>query len=261
MEFKRVVGTRRSVRFLKPWKPVERAKIQVILEAANRSSRSVNADYPRALVVNRDEIDEETRDALRNPTTTSELDLAPTYIFWYYDGNYMEGAQDRLKELVRQKALPPAHGWSEAYVDEVVYAQVLAPFQKDPTALMFMGAVETGIALCNAVNAAVDEGLGTCLHAFTNANVVKEKFNVPESWVPVWLQLVGYPLEEPEAGGQRPRRPLSHSFFIGNCDTPFEEDPEVTEYLKREAMIQAPGPFPYRDQEVRMLSRMFALPE
>jgi hypothetical protein len=35
----------------------------------------------------------------------------------------------------------------------------------------------------------------------------------------------------------------------------------VTEYLKREGMIQRPGPLPWRQQEVRMLSRMFGLPE
>ncbi len=81
MEFKRVVGTRRTIRFFKPWKPVERAKIQVMLEAANRSSRSINADYPKAVVVNRDDLPMEIRDALRNPTTTADLDLAPTYIF------------------------------------------------------------------------------------------------------------------------------------------------------------------------------------
>ena len=261
MEFKRVVGTRRSNRFLKPWKPVERAKIQAIFEAANRASRSVNADYPRALVVNRDDLSDEIRDALRNPTTSVELDLAPTYIFWYFDSNYIDGAQDRLKELVRQHAITPAHGWSEAYVDEVVWKQVLEPFKNNPAAITFMGAVETGIAICNALNAAVDEGLGTCLHAFTAPDVIKEHFGVPDSWVPVWLQLVGYTLEEPEAGGQRPRRPLSYSYFEGNCDTPFEEDPEVTEYLKREALIQTPGPFPYRAQEVKMISRMFGLPE
>jgi nitroreductase len=260
MEFKKVVGTRRSVRFLKPWKPVEREKIQVMFEAANRASRSVNADYPRAIVVNRDDLKPETIDALRNPTTTAELDLAPTYIFWYFDNDYIDGAQERLKELVAQKALPPAHGWSEAYVYDVVYAQVLKPLAESE-GRRFMAAIEVGIAICNAVNAAVDEGLGTCLHAFTGADTVKQLFNVPDSWVPVWLQLVGYPLEEPEAGGQRPRRPLSHSYFEGSVDRPFEEDPEVTERLKREGMIQQPGPFPYRDTEVRMLSRMFGLPE
>ena len=37
--------------------------------------------------------------------------------------------------------------------------------------------------------------------------------------------------------------------------------PTMAERLKQEGMIQQPGPFPYRDQEVRMLSRMFGLPE
>lgn len=263
MEFKEVLGTRRSIRFFKPWKPVEREKIQAMFEASNRASRSVNADYPRAIVVNRDELSSDTIDALRNPTTTADLDLAPTYIFWYFDSTYMQGAQDRLKELVEQDALTASHGWSKEYVDEVVYAQVLKPMSENDQLVTFMGAVETGIAICNAVNTAVDEGLGTCLHAFVGPAVerAKEIFNVPDTWVPVWLQLVGYPAEEPEAGGQRPRRPLSQFYFEGSCDNPFEEDPKVTERLKEERLIQTPGPFSYRDAEVRMLSRMFGLAE
>lgn len=261
MEFKRVVGTRRSVRFLTPWRPVEREKIQVIFEAANRASRSINADYPRALVVNREDLDAATIDVLRNPTTGAELDMAPTYIFWFFESNYVEGAQDRLKELVRHKALPPSHGWSEAYVDDLIYPQVLKPITEDPVSNNFMAAIETGIAICNALNAAVDQGLGSCLHAFTGIEVIREVFNVPESWVPVWMQLVGYPLESIESGGQRPRRPLSFSYREGHCDRPFEEDPEVVQYLKDEGMLQEPGPLPWRDTEVRMLSRMFGLPE
>ncbi|MCL4448345.1 MAG: nitroreductase family protein [Actinobacteria bacterium] len=261
MEFNRVVGTRRSIRFFKSWKPVEREKIQVMLEAANRASRSMNADYPRALVVNRDDLDKKTLDALRNPTTTADLDLAPTYIFWYFDMNYPQGTPERLKELVEKHVLTPSHGWSKAYVDDFLWPQILKPLSQIPEAVNFMGGTETGIAICNALNAAVDQGLGTCLHAFTAPAVIKELFNVPDSWYPVWIQLVGYPAEEPEAGGQRPRKPLSELFFEGNCDTPWKEDPKVTEYLKKEGMIQEPGPFPYRAQEVRMLSRMFGLPE
>lgn len=261
MEFKQVVGTRRTIRFFKPWRPVEREKIQVILEAANRSSRSINADYPKAIVVNRDDLSEEVRDALRNPTTTADLDLAPTYIFWYTDLNYGDGAQERLKELVRQKALPASHGWSETYVDEVVYAQVLTPLLADDALKGWMGAIETGIAICNAINAAVDEGLGVGMHAFSAPDVIKEVCNVPDHWQATWLMLLGYPAEDKEAGGQRPRRPLSQHFFEGSTDNPWQEDPNVTEYLKREGMIQTPGPFPWRDQEVRMLSRMFGLPE
>jgi nitroreductase len=262
VEFKEVVGTRRSIRFFKPWKPVEREKIQAILEAANRSSRAVNADYPRALVVHRSDLSDEVLAALRNPTTTVDLDLAPTYIFWFFDSEYLSDARDHLKELVRNKVLTPSHGWSEAYVDDVMWAQIFVPMQRNnAAAVTFQAAVETGIAIGNALNAAVDEGLGTCLHAMSGVDKIREVFRVPESWVPVWLQLLGYPLEEKEAGGQRPRRPLAKSFFEGDCDTPFEADPVVTEQLRAARLLQDPGPFPYRETEVRMLSRMFGLPE
>ena len=36
MEFKQVIGRRRSIRHFLPWKPVEREKIQVMLEAAHQ---------------------------------------------------------------------------------------------------------------------------------------------------------------------------------------------------------------------------------
>ncbi len=138
---------------------------------------------------------------------------------------------------------------------------MLKPLLADDAAKGWMGAIETGIALCNALNAAVDEGLGVALHAFTAPDVVKDYCKVPDTWQPTWLMLLGYPAEDPEAGGQRPRRPLSAHFFEGSCDNPWQEDSEVTEYLKREGMIQRPGPLPWRQQEVRMLSRMFGLPE
>ena len=46
MEFKEVIGRRRSIRFFEPDKPVEREKIQIMLEAARLSSCAVNAHYP-----------------------------------------------------------------------------------------------------------------------------------------------------------------------------------------------------------------------
>jgi nitroreductase len=35
MEFKEVIGRRRSIRYFQPWRPVEREKVQSILEAAH----------------------------------------------------------------------------------------------------------------------------------------------------------------------------------------------------------------------------------
>ncbi|MFC7659944.1 nitroreductase family protein [Pseudonocardia benzenivorans] len=178
MEFKQVVGDRRTIRFFEPNEPVEPEKIQVMLEAANRASRAVNADFIKAIVCYRDELSDDVREQLKTPTTTVQLDLAPVAIFWYGDLTFAEGAQDRLKELTDLGALPVTHGWSHAYVDEVAYAQVVEPLSKDTTASIWAVSVECGLAIAQAMLAGVDEGLGVGLHAFNSA-VAKEALGCP----------------------------------------------------------------------------------
>ncbi len=262
MEFKQVIGNRRSIRYFEPDKPVEKEKIQVMLEAANRASRSGNIDYWKALVVYRDELDKDTLDALRVPTTTADLDMAPVQIYWFADMSYADPNNFRtnLKELVKLGALNPSHGWSDAYVDENVVGQIIAPMLSDQQVVGWMGTIETGLALNQAMLAAVDEGLGVCLHAI-NLETAKQVFKFPDHWVPCWTLLVGYPAEDPLTGGQRPRRPLSTMAYLNNLDTPWEEIPEVTERLKSEGLIQNPIDAEKRAAEVRQLARRFGLPE
>jgi hypothetical protein len=186
------------------------------------------------------------------------MDLAPVHIFFYLDLNYVDGAQQRLKELVDLGALNPSHGWSHAYVDEVVWATVLKPISSDPGILSYIGAIDAGVAINQAMLAAVDEGLGVCLHAF-NTEVAKTALGVPDTWLPLHLLLVGYPAEDPLTGGQRPRRPLSSQFFLGRADQPWEEIPEVTERLKHEGLIQEPVDADRRRKEVRELAERFGL--
>ncbi|MPY81521.1 MAG: hypothetical protein GEV04_24725, partial [Actinophytocola sp.] len=207
MEYKQVVGDRRTIRFFDPNIQVEPEKIQVMLEAANRSSRAVNADFVKAVVCYRDEISDEDREQLKTPTTTVALDLAPVAIFWYGDPTFAEGAQDRLKQLVDLGALAVTHGWSHAYVDDVAYKQTVAPMAEDKMASMWAISVESGLAIDQALLAGVDEGLGVGLHS-CNFAAAKEVLKVPDHWVGMWVMLVGYPAEDPKAGGQRPRRPL-----------------------------------------------------
>jgi nitroreductase len=260
MELKQVMGNRRSIRYFEPDKPVEKEKIQIMLEAMNRSSRAVNADFVKGVVVYRDELDPAVVEQLKTPTTTADIDLAPVHIFLYLDLNYVEGAQNRLKELVNLGALNPSHGWSDAYVDEVVWATVLKPISSDPGILSYIGAIDAGVAICQGMLAAVDEGLGVCLHAF-NTEVAKTALGIPDTWLPLHLLLVGYPAEDPLTGGQRPRRPLSSQFFLGRADQPWEEIPEVTDRLKREGLIQEGVDAAKRRAEVRQLAQRFGLPE
>jgi nitroreductase len=260
MELKQVMGNRRSIRYFEPDKAVEKEKIQIMLEAMNRASRAIQADFVKGIVAYRDELDPDVVEQLKTPTTTADIDLAPVHIFFYLDMNYIEGAQGRLKELVDLGALNPSHGWSHAYVDEVVWATVLKPMSADPGVVAYIGAIDAGVAICQAMLAAVDEGLGVCLHAF-NTEVAKKAFGVPDTWLPLHLLLVGYPAEDPLTGGQRPRRPLSSQFFLGSLDQPWEEIPEVTDQLKRDGLIQEGVDAAKRRAEVRQLAQRFGLPE
>ena len=53
MEYGELIGLRRSIRYFDPDRPVEREKIQKILEAMRVASCAVNAHWLRAVVVKR----------------------------------------------------------------------------------------------------------------------------------------------------------------------------------------------------------------
>jgi nitroreductase len=259
MEFKQVIGDRRTIRFFDPNRPVEPEKIQIMLEAANLSSRAVNADFAKAIVCWRDEFDAETIESLKTPTTTTQFDLAPVFIFWYGDSKFADGGQQRLKELVDLGALPVTHGWSHTYVDEVAFAQVIAPMSQIEIANMWAVSVETGLAINQAMLAGVDEGLGVGLHAF-NTEVAKKALNVPDTWIPMWVLFVGYPAEDRLGGGARPRRPLADNYFRGSYGTPWQDVAGVKDQLRAAGMLQDGMDADARHAEVRALADRFGLP-
>ena len=260
MEFKEVVGRRRSIRFFEPEKAVEREKIQVILETARLASCAVNAHWLRAIVVERDKLPKEKLDQLKTPVAALALDLAPTHIYFFCDlgiVNKIKGS--RLKELVDAGALAPTHGWSHKFVDEFVYPQILEPMTKNLQGYLAAAMADCGGAAQNALLAAFDEGLGACLNT-PNPMLTKQVFGVPEDWVSLWVMLVGYPAESWEAGGQRPRPPFEEMYFEGDINTPFKRDSGVVERLKSAKMITRPAPIPERKQEIMELAERLNLP-
>lgn len=260
MEFKELIGRRRSIRYFQAWRQVEREKIQIMLEAARQASCAVNATFMRAIVVERDKLDRQTLDALKTPVSGLNIELAPVHIYTYCDPTAYRGAQERLKKLVDVGALNATHGWSHKFVDEFVWPNILKPLAENTAASIPSVACDAGVAVCQAMLAGVDEGLGVCLSAFV-AGPVQKALNVPDHWVPLFVLLVGYPAEGWEAGGQRPRPPMEEIYFEGKYGTPFRPDPKVTEHLKREKLLMPPAPQPWRKEEIKALARMFGLPE
>jgi len=260
MDFKEVIGLRRSIRYFDPDRPVEREKIQKILEAMRVASCAVNAHWLRAVVVQRSEIPQATLDSLKTPVTALVQELAPVHIYCYLDTATVKQVQGkRLKELVDVGALNPSHGWSHKFVDEFVYPQILEPLTESP-GYPIAAAFDCGGAGTQGLLVAVDEGLGVCWTAF-NPEPAKEMMDIPDEWLPLYVMNVGYSLESREAGGQRPRPAFEELYSEGKAGRPFPRDPKVVEELKREKMITTPAPLPSRMQEVRDLSRKLGLPE
>jgi len=77
MEFAQVLGIRRSIRYFDPDRPVEREKIQKILEAMRIASCAMNTHWLRAIVVYRDELPEETFEIKIGDIDRTDLGLTP----------------------------------------------------------------------------------------------------------------------------------------------------------------------------------------
>jgi nitroreductase len=262
MKLKEVLGIRRSIRFFDPDRPVERDKIQKILEAMRIASCAVNAHWLRAVVVNRADIPKETLNSLKVPVAALVQELAPVHIYCYLDTAIVQAVKgERLKELVDVGALAPTHGWSHKFVDEFVYPQVLKPLTEQP-AYPIAAAFDCGGAGTQGLLMAYDEGLGACWTAFA-PDPVKKMLDIPDTWIPLYVMNLGYPAESREAGGQRPRPEFETLYFEGNANTPFRRDPAVVKDLEKEKFFTSPATKDNaeRRKEIRELARKLGLPE
>lgn len=276
MDFLQVVGNRRSVRWFKPWQPVGNDQIQRILEAARLTSCPGNLQPWRAVVVVVRELDPGPRARLLAANNHQRpQELAPVWIYWYADPDAARPSQflESVRQLLPIGVLPSAFGWSEPVAADAIergheVPSGLPPLDTAVHALTLessavLAAQETNGACVVATLAAVNEGLGTCLHSIAapaRQDEVRELLGVPARLIPVWLQLLGYPAESPEAGGQRPRAAFGHLFRFMHWKQPFDRAPEVVDRLKDDGLLQAPAPLPGRFEELRHLARMFGYP-
>jgi hypothetical protein len=110
---------------------------------------------------------------------------------------------------------------------------------------------ETGQAVGTATAAAVGLGVGTILIAFgRKPGGVEKTFGLPPHYRFTWGQAVGYPLESPDAGGQRPRLRYEKLFHDNAFGVPLQSDPATVEMLRHKGLIQEQAPLPGRLEEV-----------
>jgi nitroreductase len=259
MELKEILGRRRTIRFFLPYRPVERGKIQKMLEAARRASCVGNVNNTSAIVIWKDRASPELLRVITPPLGYQQMQTAPVFLFWYAEtaayeidkwiGNIKDLADqgrigvdpDQTKDMV-ERGLRPVFSamWKEAAV---------AP-------LAFM---DVGQAIAQATLVAYDEGLGTCCMSSPRIEQVGKLLDLPETAVPVCLQAVGYPAESWEAGGQTRKAPFESLFFEDTHGKPFAPDPAVEEEMRAERLIQQEAPLPWRAAEMEYVLKGLGL--
>jgi nitroreductase len=262
MELKEVLGRRRTIRFFLPFRPLERAKVQKMLEAARRASCVGNVSNTRAIVVWRDQASPELIKALTPPLGYQQMQTAPCFIVWYSDAAAYEVNKwiNDLKELAEMRRLG-----SDAEESKQAIEQFLRPIftpmwqQAAVSPLAFM---DVGQAVAQATLVAYDEGLGTCcMSSPVMLDKLTKLLKLPETATLVCVMSVGYPAESWEAGGQTGKAPFEDLFSEMEYGKPLKEDPEVVEELKGAKLIQEPAPLPWRDEELKYVVRGLGIEE
>ena len=258
-DFFDVIGSRRSVRYFKPWKPVEPEKLEAILQAARIASHMGNANAVQAIVFT----DKELKERLKPVVSTFNvafIEMAPVILIWFLDRDawYKEGVADHLAELYKAGAINPSHGWSVDFILNSAKPR-LTSFPTE--AVDFMLACESGMAMAQAQLTAVALGLGVCSFAGVGPKI-SEIFGLPDHCRFVWGMAIGYPAEDPLTGGQRKRKPFEKIYFKDKYGNPMKSDPKAVEMLKQLNMLQSEAQLtPQRLEEINAISRMMGLPD
>jgi len=252
VELLEAIGRRRSIRFLKPYKPVEKEKIQIMLEAARIASHWGNVQSLRAIALFK-ETDSDMIDILQGAIVGWQFRIAPVVIVWYLDTDAVDGQSDSLMKLAKVGAL----GVGNEEVRETGVRDKLLPiFEGMGNVLKAPGIseVDCGQGIAQATLAAYNMGLGTCcLGAGPRGPELMIALGIPDSCRLLLVQTVGYPLEHWEAGGQRPRLPFEDLFHIHQYGESFPRSDAVVDELTEAGMFTTPAPLPERNEELEFL--------
>jgi nitroreductase len=256
MELREAIGRRRSIRFVRQYKPVEPEKIQMMFEAARIASHWGNVQSLGAVAVHRESAPREVLDALGATVVGWQIRVAPVVIIWYLDPNMVDEQGDRLRQLLDVGAL--GFGTKEERKDGLEN-QLLPIFEgiKEHLKQPGLSEIDCGQGIAQATLMAYELGLGTCCLGSPFGPRMLKAVGVPEHCRFLLLQTVGYPAEHWEAGGQRPRQEFGRLFKMNTYDTPYPRSEAVVDELTRDKFFTRPAPLPEREEELKFLQRAF----
>lgn len=199
MELKQAIFDRRSIRKYEE-KEVPAELVTELLDAARVAPSSANCQPWRFVVVR----SEEKRNALREGTVRFAAD-APLVIACCVDLNSFRDIRPLAKEMYANGMYEGVDDSTKVY-DEFVRTEAPLTESALKTYMLFNSA----FAIENLCLRAHDLGLGTCIVAMFNQQVVREILEIPDNIVITSLISVGYPAQNP---GPRPRLAMEDIFL------------------------------------------------
>ena len=205
MDVSQAILKRASIR---KWKstPVEREKIERVLEAGGRAPSWGNTQPWRFIVVKDKTKKEELANAAGGQAVVRD---APVVIVCcgLVEAFSRKMQRQSLKQLMEVGAL----NWTDDILDNVVLeSDLFAPYRLGEQVMTIKAGEQIMIAIAYMTLEAVNLGLGTCWVGAMSAKDIHKVMNLPNSLFVHDLIPLGYPDEEPDP---RPRKPLDQISF------------------------------------------------
>ena len=244
------LGDRRSIRYFDADRPVEDWKLEAMLQAARFASCQGNINATEAILVKKETCDlwEEIEECVSG-FNVQIINQASHLILWLTNLNAWYGrAVDGISTVSLAGATTKYHGWNyEFSMTQTIPRLMSFPTERTEILLRF----ESGQAAANAIAAGVGLGLGNCLIAFgRKPGGIEKAFGLPPHYRFTWGHAVGYPLESPDAGGQRPRLKFGVLFHDNAFGVPLASSPDTEALLREKGLIQEQAPLPGRFEEI-----------
>jgi nitroreductase len=207
MDVSAAILKRTSIRKWKPI-PVEKEKIEKVLEAGRRAPSWGNSQPWRFIVVQDKTIKEELAKAAGGQTVISDAPAVIVCCGAREDFSH-KMQRESLKQLIEVGALP----WTDDFLDKVVLqSDLFAPYRLGEQVMTIKASEQVMIAIAYMTLEAVNQGLGTCWVGAMSAKDAHQVMKLPENLFVHDLLPLGYPDEDPKP---RPRKPLDKIAFWG----------------------------------------------
>ncbi len=209
MDVSAAILKRTSIRSWKP-DPVEKDKVEKVLEAGRRAPSWGNTQPWRFIVVQ----DKERIEEIAKAGGGQPQIIAPVLIV--FCGVIDDLSQKQHKIALQQLREAGVTDWTDEFLDNVLLQNnVFAPYLLGEAIMTVKVAEQIMIAVAYMTLEAVNQGLGTCWVGAITAKEIHKAMNLPDNMFVHTLLPLGYPNQDPPP---RPRKAMNEIAFWGKID-------------------------------------------